>query len=117
MVEIIAEDEVVAIDGLLGSEAESDAILVAGLGVRWEGEVGRCWRGVEGEASVVLWFVRVRVGGRAGVEGEEGGTTCTLTFRSTLMRSESMDTGVEVLTGTILCFLTSYSEPAVTWRT
>jgi hypothetical protein len=63
----------------------------------------------------VLGGVDVMAQGRE-LEGEKGRLTCTLTFNSTLMSSESMLTGVAVLTGTILCVLTSYSEPMVTWR-
>ena len=41
VVEVVAEDEVVAVHGLLRREAERDAVLVVGFGVRREGEVRR----------------------------------------------------------------------------
>lgn len=39
MIEVVTEDEVVAVYRLLGSEGEADAILVVVLAVRWEGEI------------------------------------------------------------------------------
>ena len=54
MVEIIAKDEIVAVDGRFGRETEGNAVLVTGSGVLWEGEVGGCGWGVSREAAVVL---------------------------------------------------------------
>jgi len=55
MVEVIAEDEVVAVNGRFWREAEGDAILVVGFAMFGEGEVGgRGGRGVW-EAAVGLY--------------------------------------------------------------
>lgn len=54
MVEIVPEDEIVAIDGFLGREPEGDTILVLGFVVWWEGEVGGGGGRAVGEAAVGL---------------------------------------------------------------
>ena len=54
MVEVIAEDEVVAVDGGFGREAEGDAVLVVGFAVFGEGEVGGGGGGGVWEAAVGL---------------------------------------------------------------
>ncbi len=59
MVEVIAEDEVVAVYGFVGCEAEGDAVLIVGFGVWRMGEVGGCGWGGGGKAAVVLEWSRV----------------------------------------------------------
>jgi len=120
MVEVIAEDEVVAVNGRFWREAEGDAILVVGFAMFGEGEVGgRGGRGVW-EAAVGLCYcgqwstVEKQV---CCIGGTGGNNTCILTFKSTLICSESIVIGVDWLTGTILCVLISYSDPADTCKT
>lgn len=54
MVEVVAEDEVVGVNGGFGREAEGDTVLVAALVVRGEREVGGGVWGGFGEAAVFL---------------------------------------------------------------
>lgn len=56
MVEVVAEDEVVGVDGGLGREAEGDAVLVSVFVVGGEGEVGGGGGGGAREAGVGLWW-------------------------------------------------------------
>lgn len=52
MIEVVAEDEVVAVDVLLRREGEFEAVEV--VFVRWGREVGACGGGIVGFAAVVL---------------------------------------------------------------
>lgn len=82
MVEVVAEDQVVAVYGALGREVEGDAVGVFVLGMCGEGEIGGGGGGGVGEALVILgvsglvfcllacWVV---VGSRK--EKEKGGCT------------------------------------------
>lgn len=54
MVEVVPEDEVVAVYGCVGEKAEGNAVLVVGFGVGREGEVRGCGGRGGGEAAVVL---------------------------------------------------------------
>jgi hypothetical protein len=98
VVEVIAEDEVVAVYAFLGCEREGDTVLVVGFGVCREGEVRGCARRGAREAAVVLGlleglgWLRCRRGGRR---------TCIRTFRLTSIRSLEIEIGVALLTGTI----------------
>lgn len=65
VVKVVAEDEVVAVDGRLGREAEGDAVLVLVLRVRLEVEVGGRGRGGLGQAAVGL--ASVLVGSRSSI--------------------------------------------------
>lgn len=119
MVEIVPKYQIIPIDILLQCELEADTVCILVLRVRWDAEVRRCVGGAAWETSIVLWKI-IHVSVYSEILGRtriiRGELTCIRTFKSACMRSDSIDTGSGVLTGTSLWVVGSYCDPAVTRR-